>query len=137
VRRGLRLLPPDAASEPLLDVGPAAPEEWAVMGLVAWLAFWAAVWLRRRAAVLIPLAALVVGLAVPGGLEWRRRAQAVGVVLAPATAVRGAPYGGAAVFGSLPAGSAVVLGRRHGAWVEVLRDDGVHGWLLDGEVAAL
>ena len=137
VRRALRLLPADAASEPLLDVGLATPEEWAAVGLAAWLALWVAVLLRRRAAVLIPLAALAVAAALPGGLEWRRRAHAIGVVLASGTTVRGAPYGGAAVFGSLPAGAAVVLGRHHGAWVEVRRDDGVHGWLLDDEVAAL
>jgi tetratricopeptide (TPR) repeat protein len=137
VRRGRLLLPPDAASEPLLAVGPATPAEWAVLGLAAWLLFWGAVVFRPRAARLAPLAALLIAVAVPASLEWRRRTRPVGVVLAPSATVRGAPYGTAAGFGSLPAGAAVLLGRRHGAWVEVRRDDGVHGWLLQGEVAAL
>ena len=138
IRTARRLLPPpDAGSDPLLAVGLATPAEWALVAGACWVAVWLAALTRRRAAFVALLAALVVGTAVPGWNEWRRRTRPVAVVLQAGTAVRDAPYGGAAAHGSLEPGAAVVLGRAYGAWVEVRRDDGVHGWVLQSEVARL
>src|SRR6266576_2683047 len=36
-----------------------------------------------------------------------------------------------------PAGGALLLGRSYGAWVEVHRSDGIHGWVLGGEISGL
>jgi hypothetical protein len=138
VRRARLLLPaPEAASEPLLAVGPATPAELAAVAASAWILLWGAVLLRRRALVIAGLAAVVAAAAVPGFIEWKRRAQPVAVVLGAGTPVRAAPYGGASTFLTLEAGSAVLLARRYGGWVQVRRGDGVHGWVLGGEVAEL
>jgi hypothetical protein len=51
--------------------------------------------------------------------------------------VRVAPYGGASAAATVEAGAALLVERRYGAWLEVRRDDGVHGWVLAGQVTRL
>ncbi len=87
--------------------------------------------------VLVACGGLVVGAAVVGGLEVRRRARPVAVVVAPATPVRVAPYGGASAATILEAGAALLVTRPYGPWVEVRRQDGVAGWVLAREIVRL
>jgi hypothetical protein len=138
IRRARRLLPPpDAASDALLAVSPATPGEWALLAAVCWVAFWLLVRRRGRVGVSALLGVLFLAAAVPGWMEWRRRARPVAVVLQAGTALRAAPYGSAAALGSLDAGSAIFVARTYGAWLEVRREDGVHGWMLGSELARL
>ena len=138
IRRARRLLPPpDAASDTLLEVSPATPGEWALLAAACWVAFWLLVRRPGRTGLAVLFAVILLAAAVPGWIEWRRRTRPVAVVLQAGTALRAAPYGSAAALGSLDAGSAIVVARTYGAWVEVRRKDGVHGWMLAGEVARL
>jgi hypothetical protein len=131
------LPPPDAASDPLLAVGPATPTEWALAAALAWVGLWAAVIARRRRAVLVTLAGLAAGAAALGSVESSRRSRPVAVVIGPGTAVRVAPYGSANANATVDAGAALVVVGRYGRWLEVRRSDGVHGWVLGAEVASL
>jgi hypothetical protein len=72
-----------------------------------------------------------------GTVEWRRRDRPVVVVTADAAPVRAAPYGGASAATTIPAGGALLKGRTYGPWLEVHRQDGIHGWVLEGEIAGL
>lgn len=138
VRRARRLLPsPDPGTEALLTVAPLTPAEYGLVALAAWFALWTAVLARRRWWWPAVLTALAVGVAIPGALEWRRRHASVGVVLVSGSAVRAAPYGTANEFGSLPAGVAVRVERRYGAWALVRGPDGMRGWLLRDEISVL
>ncbi|MGH7700463.1 MAG: hypothetical protein ACREMJ_08125, partial [Gemmatimonadales bacterium] len=138
VRRARELLPPpDGTSDALLAVGPATPGEWALAAAACWVLLWLGVLARRSRAVLATLALLTAGTALPGWLEGRRRARPVAVVLHADTPVRGAPYGTARAHATLPGGTAVLLGRPYGGWVEVRRADGVHGWVLAAGVSRL
>jgi hypothetical protein len=131
------LLPlPDAASEQLLAVGPVTPEECAVVAGAAWIAFWAAVVLRRRRIALGAL--LLCGVAVAGGLrEWTRRMRPLAVVLRTGTPVRVAPYGSAGTLTTVDVGAALLVRRQDGPWLAVYREDGIQGWVLASEVARL
>jgi len=71
------------------------------------------------------------------GEKGLRRAQPVAIVLNAATPVRVAPYGGASPASMVEAGAALAVERRYGAWLEVRRPDGVHGWVLAAEVSRL
>jgi hypothetical protein len=35
------------------------------------------------------------------------------------------------------AGGALLVGRGYGPWIEVHRSDGIHGWVLGGEITGL
>ena len=139
IRRALRLLPPqDEPTGDLLRVGWATPAEWALVGAAAWLVLWVAVaaGTRRRPALAL-LAAIAAGAGVMGAIEWRRRELPVVVVTAESAPVRAAPYGGASAAATIPAGGALLAGRRYGAWREVRRNDGIRGWVLGEEIAGL
>jgi hypothetical protein len=143
IRRARRLLPaPDPASEQLLAVGWATPAEWALIAGAAWALLWllalgAAGDRRRRAVAVAMLAAVALGAAAAGVAEWRRRGRPVAVVVAGEAPVRAAPYGGASAAATVPAGAALLVGRRYGRWLEVRRPDGMRGWVLAGEVVPL
>jgi len=139
IRRALRLLPPqDPLTEQLLEVGWATPAEWAIVGSVAWGVFWLAVALgSRRRLILGLIAGIAVTSGILGVMEWRRRDRPVVVVTAESAPVRAAPYGGASAAATIPAGGALLAGRSYGPWREVQRADGIHGWVLEGEIAGL
>ncbi len=140
IRRARRLLPPqDPETEQLLEVGSATPAEWAIVAAAAWLVLWLAIALggTRRRLLLGLIAGVAVTSAVFGVLEWRRRDRPVVVVTADAAPVRAAPYGGASAAATIPAGGALLAGRSYGPWREVHRKDGIHGWVLGGEIAGL
>jgi hypothetical protein len=139
IRRALRLLPPqDEPSGELLRVGWATPAEWALGGAAAWVVLWLAVAAgMRRPAILTVLGASAVAAGAMGALEWRRRDRPVVVVIAESAPVRAAPYGGASAATTIPAGGALLAGRSYGPWREVHRRDGIHGWVLGGEIAGL
>jgi tetratricopeptide (TPR) repeat protein len=137
IRRARRLLPPpDAASDPLLAVGRATPAEWGLAAGLAWVVCWLLV-LRRQRLWGVVFGALVLAATVPALFEFRRRHRPVAVVLQPGTVVREAPYGSASPRVTLEGGAAVLVGKTYGAWVEVRRHDGIHGWLLRGDVSRL
>src|SRR5467141_1454962 len=139
IRRALLLLPaPDPVSAQLLQVGWATPAEWGLVGAAGWLLLWLVVAFGgRRGAVLAVFAAVASAALVLGAIEWRRRDQAIAVVIAETAPVRAAPYGGASAAAAVPAGGAVLMIRSYGAWVEVYRTDGIHGWVLGGEISGL
>jgi hypothetical protein len=138
IRRARDLLPfPDAASEPLLAVGPATPGECWLLAAALWIVTWVLALPARRRLVPGAMAALAVAVMVLGAAEWRRRARPVAVVVAAGTAVRVAPYGAASAASSVDAGAALLVEDRYGWWLEVRRADGVHGWLLATEVVRL
>lgn len=139
IRRARKLLPPqDPVTEELLQVGWATPAEWAIVGTAAWLMLWLAIGLgMRRRLVLGLFAAVATAASFMGALEWRRRERPVVVVTADAAPVRAAPYGGASAATTIPAGGALLKGRTYGPWLEVHRKDGIHGWVLGGEIAGL
>jgi hypothetical protein len=139
IRRALRLLPaPDPVTEQLLRVGWATPAEWGVIAATGWLLLWLVIAFGSRRRVVIALfGAVAVGASILGALEWRRREQAVAVVIADAAPVRAAPYGGASAAATVQAGGALLVGRSYGPWVEVHRNDGIHGWVLGGEISGL
>jgi hypothetical protein len=91
----------------------------------------------RRRAVLAVFGAVAIAALVLGAVEWWRRDQAIAVVIAETAPVRAAPYGGASAAASVPAGGAVLMVRSYGPWVEVYRPDGIHGWVLGGEISGL
>lgn len=139
IRRARKLLPPqDPITEDLLQVGWATPAEWAIVGTAAWLMLWLAVGLGMRRRVVLGLfTGVAIAAGVMGAREWRRRDRPVVVVTADAAPVRAAPYGGASAAATIPAGGALLKGRSYGPWLEVHRMDGIHGWVLEGEVAGL
>ena len=140
VRRARRLLPPpDPETEQLLEVGSATPAEWAIVAAAAWLVLWLAIALggTRRRLLLGLIAGVAVTSAVLGVREWRRRDRPVVVVTVDAAPVRAAPYGGASAAATIPAGGALLGGRTYGPWREVHRKDGIHGWVLGGEITGL
>jgi hypothetical protein len=139
IRRARRLLPPqDPITEQLLEVGWATPAEWAIVGTAAWLVLWLAVAVgTRRRLVLGVLVGVAVTSGVLGVFEWRRRDRPVVVVTADSAPVRAAPYGGATAASTIPGGGALLAGRTYGPWREVHRGDGIHGWVLGGEIAGL
>jgi hypothetical protein len=139
IRRALRLLPPpDPVTEQMLSVGWATPAEWGVVTAAAWVLLWLTVALGgRRRIVLLLFGAVAVAASILGGLEWRRRTQPVAVVIADAAPVRAAPYGGASAAATVQAGGALLVGRGYGPWIEVHRSDGIHGWVLGGEITGL
>jgi hypothetical protein len=139
IRRALWLLPaPDPVTAQLLQVGWATPAEWGLVAAAGWLLLWLVVAFGgRRRAVLGVFGGVAIAALVLGAIEWRRRDQAVAVVIAETAPVRAAPYGGASAAASVPAGGAVLMGRSYGLWVEVHRSDGIHGWVLGGEISGL
>ena len=139
IRRALRLLPaPDPVTEQMLTVGWATPVEWALVAGIGWVLLWLTVAVGgRRRVVLALFAAVALGATILGALEWRRRDQPLAVVIADAAPVRAAPYGGASAAATVQAGGALLVGRGYGPWVEVHRSDGIHGWVLGGEIAGL
>jgi oxygen tolerance protein BatD len=126
---------PDAASEALLATGLATPGEWALVAGLIWVALWSAVAAQRRRAVVLGLALATAGAAGLAAREGLRRARPLAIVLNAATPVRVAPYGGASPASMVDAGAALLVERRHGAWLEVHRADGVRGWVLAAEVS--
>jgi len=139
IRRALRLLPaPDPVTERMLSVGWATPAEWGLVAAGAWVLLWLIVAVGgRRRIVLLLFGAVAIGASVLGALEWRRQAQPVAVVIADAAPVRAAPYGGASAAATVQAGGAFLVGRGYGPWIEVHRSDGIHGWVLAGEITGL
>jgi hypothetical protein len=139
IRRALQLLPaPDPVTEQMLRVGWATPAEWGLVAAVGWVLLWLTVAVGgRRRVVLALFAAVAIGASLLGALEWRRRDQPVAVVIADAAPVRAAPYGGASATATVQAGGALLVGRSYGPWVDVHRSDGIHGWVLGGEIAGL
>jgi hypothetical protein len=135
----LRLLPaPDPVTADLLQVGWATPAELGFVAAAAWLLLWLVIAFGgRRRVVLAAFGAVAVAAFVLGAIEWRRRDQPIGVVIAETAPVRAAPYGGASAAASIPGGGAVLLGRRYGPWVEVRRPDGIQGWVLGEEISGL
>jgi hypothetical protein len=139
IRRARRLLPAqDPITEQLLEVGWATPAEWAIVAAAAWLLWWLAVAMQtRRRLVLGVIAGVAMTAGILGVLEWRRRDRPVVVVTADSAPIRAAPYGGASAATTIPAGGALLAGRSYGPWREVHRKDGIHGWVLGGEIAGL
>jgi oxygen tolerance protein BatD len=138
IRRSLKLLPaPDPLSEQLLFVGLATPAEWGVVATTGWLLLWIVVAFGGRRVLTGLFAAGAITAAVLGGAEWRRRERPVAVVIAETAPVRAAPYGGASAATTLQAGGALLIDRTYGPWVEVHRQDGIHGWVLGEEIAGL
>ena len=139
IRRARALLPaPDPVTERLLQVGWATPAEWAIIAATGWVVLWLAVAIgTRRRVVLALFGAVTAGAALLGAIEWRRHDQPVAVVIAESAPVRAAPYGGASAAVTIPAGGALLVGRSYGPWREVHRQDGIHGWVLGGEIAEL
>jgi len=139
IRRALRLLPPpDPLTEGMLLVGWATPTEWGFVAAAGWVLLWLTVALGgRRRLVLALFGAVAITASILGGLEWQRRDQPVAVVIVDAAPVRTAPYGGASAAATVQAGGALLVGRGYGPWVEVRRADGIHGWVLGGEIAGL
>ncbi|OLC69450.1 MAG: hypothetical protein AUH78_23900, partial [Gemmatimonadetes bacterium 13_1_40CM_4_69_8] len=138
IRRARELLPiPDAASEPLLAVGPATPGECWLLAAALWVAAWLIALLGRRRLGVGGMGAMALAVVLLGAAEWRRRAEPMAVVVAAGTPVRVAPYGAASAASTLDAGAALLVEDRYGRWLEVQRADGVHGWLLAAEVVRL
>ncbi|HKW41508.1 MAG TPA: BatD family protein [Gemmatimonadales bacterium] len=138
VRRTRDWLPtPDAPSELLLTTGLVAPAEWAVATGVLWVALWLAVAARRRRLLVAAVAALTAAAGGLGVREGLREARPLAVVLNPATPVRVAPYGTASPASTVEAGAALLVEGHYGPWLEVRRDDGIHGWVLATQVARL
>ncbi len=139
IRRALRLLPaPDPVTERMLSVGWATPAEWGLAAAAGWVLLWLIVaGGGRRRVVLVLFGAVAVTAALLGALEWRRRDQPIAVVIADVAPVRAAPYGGASAAATVQAGGALLVGRGYGPWVEVHRSDGIHGWVLSGEISGL
>jgi hypothetical protein len=139
IRRARLLLPaPDPVTERLLHVGWATPAEWAIIAAAGWVVLWLAVAIGTRRRVVLGLfGAVTAGAALLGAMEWRRHDQPVAVVIAESAPVRAAPYGGASAAATIPAGGAMLVGRSYGPWREVHRQDGIHGWVLGGEIAGL
>jgi hypothetical protein len=140
IRRARRLLPaPDPVSDRLLRTGWATPAEWALVAAGAWLVLWLAVLTgaRRRRVLVVAFGAIVAGAALLGATEWRRRERPVAIVVDQEVPIRAAPYGGASATATIPAGGAVLVGRRYGSWREVHRRDGVRGWVLNAEIVGL
>ena len=138
--RARNLLPaPDAMTERLLRVGWGTPTEWGIAAAVGWVALWltVAVGAQRQRVLLLAFGALAAGAAGLGVTEMLRREQPLAVVVVDAAPVRNAPYGGASAAATVPAGGALLVGRRYGPWREVHRGDGIHGWVLDTEIAGL
>ncbi|HEX9348038.1 MAG TPA: BatD family protein [Gemmatimonadales bacterium] len=139
IRRALRLLPaPDPVTERMLSVGLATPAEWGLVAAAGWVLLWLTVaGGGRQRAVLALFGAVAIAASVLGALEWRRRDQSIAVVIADGAPVRAAPYGGASAAATVQAGGALLVGRGYGPWVEVHRSDGIHGWVLGGEISGL
>ncbi len=139
IRRALRLLPPpDPLTEGMLLVGWATPTEWGFVAAAGWVLLWLTVALGGRRHLVVALfGAVAITASILGGLEWQRRDQPLAVVIADAAPVRTAPYGGASAAATVQAGGALLVGRGYGPWVEVRRADGIHGWVLGGEIAGL
>jgi hypothetical protein len=141
IRRALRLLPPtDPVSEQLLGVGWATPAEWGLAAAAGWILLWLAIALggtSRRRLLLVLFGGVAIASTILGAIEWGRRERPVVVVIADAAPVRAAPYGGASAAATVSAGGALLAGRSYGPWREVHRQDGIHGWVLSGEVAGL
>jgi uncharacterized iron-regulated membrane protein len=109
-----------------------------LVAAVGWVLVWMTVAVGgRRRVVLALFGAVAIGASLLGALEWWRRDQPVAVVIADAAPVRTAPYGGASAAATVQAGGALLVGRGYGPWVEVHRSDGIHGWVLGGEIAGL
>ena len=138
--RARNLLPaPDPITERLLGVGWGTPTEWGIAAAVGWVALWltVAVGAHRRRVLLLAFGALAAGAAGLGVSEMLRRDQPVAVVVVDAAPVRNAPYGGASAAATILAGGALLVGRSYGPWREVRRGDGIHGWVLESEIAGL
>jgi hypothetical protein len=138
IRRARGLIPlADPSSEDLLAVGWATPGEFALAAGLGWMILWGAILSRRRPITLGVWALLTVAAGVSGARESRRQARPVAVVVTPAAPIRAAPYGSASAGTTLAMGAAVEVTDRYGRWIEVRRDDGVRGWVLDTEVVRL
>ena len=139
IRRARALLPPpDLMTEQLLRVGWATPGEWIVVAAAAWVALWFTVAVgSRRRIVLAALAAMTLTAISFGAIEQQRRDQPAAVVVTESAPVRTAPYGGASAAATVQAGGAFLVTGSYGPWREVRRKDGIHGWVLNTEIAAL
>lgn len=138
IRRARGMIPlADPASEDLLAVGWATPGEWALAAGLGWMILWGAMLSRRRPITVGVWAVLTLAAGATGAREWRRQARPVAVVVAPAAPIRAAPYGSASAGTTLETGAAVEVMARYGRWIEIRRDDGVRGWVLDTEVVRL
>jgi hypothetical protein len=122
----------------MLSVGWATPAEWGLVAAAGWVLLWLTVAGGGRPRVVLALfGAVAIAASLLGALEWRRRDQPIAVVIADVAPVRAAPYGGASAAATVQAGGALLVGRGYGPWVEVHRSDGIHGWVLGGEISGL
>ncbi len=141
IRRARELLPPpDLMTEKLLRVGWATPSEWGIIAAAAWIALWLTViggGTHRRRLILIVFAGVTLTALALGAVEQRRRDLPVVVVVAEAAPIRTAPYGGAGAAATVQTGGALLVSRDYGPWREVRRQDGIHGWVLNTEIAGL
>jgi hypothetical protein len=139
-RRARALLPPpDLMTENLLRVGWATPSEWGIIAAAAWIALWftVAIGAHRRRLILIVFAGVTLTALGLGAIEQRRRDLPVVVVVAEAAPIRSAPYGGASAAATVQTGGALLVSGDYGPWREVRRQDGIHGWVLNTEIAGL
>jgi len=140
IARARELLPPpDAMTEKLLRVGWATPAELSIIGGVAWIALWltVAIGAHRRRLILLVFGGVTLAALVLGVIEQRRRDLPTAVIVGEAVPVRTAPYGGASAAATVSPGGAVLVRRNYGPWREVRRGDGLHGWVLNSEIAPL
>ena len=139
IERARRNIPaPDLATEDLLAVSVATPAEWALAFALAWLGVWISlVYGGGRRTIPLAFVALALAMAWGGFAEWDRRMRPLAIVVGPATAVRVAPYGSASAATTLDPGAAILVRRPYGRWLEVYRDDGIRGWVLESEVVRL
>jgi hypothetical protein len=138
IRRARALLPPpDVTTEKLLRVGWATPGEWSIIGAAAWIAFWFAVAIApRRRVILVALGVVTLAAAMFGAIEQVRRDLPTAVVVADAAPIRAAPYGGASAAATVQSGGAVLVDHLWSV-ARVRRSDGLHGWVLETEIAGL
>ena len=131
VRRALNLVPaPDDQSEHREWAAPVTPAELGLVAIVAWLAGWTLLIVRRGqmgARIIVPIiAALVFGGAALALRLWYARPLAI---VAEAGPLRLSPHGRAPEIAPLSVGAAVRPIRTLGGWRLVQAPDGREGWL--------
>jgi len=135
VREALEIVPvADRISRQLTWISPITGGEAFLAALAFWVLGWLAVWYRRRFALVLVAAALLLG---GFGIYVRHEyAQPVALIAAADTPLRWAPYGTAPARRSLEQGSAVEVSRVAGQWVLAQRGD-EQGWLRWAEIVGL
>ncbi len=135
LREALELVPvPDRVSRRLTWISPITQGEAFLAALAFWVLGWLAVWFRRRFALVLVAAALLLG--GFGAYVRHEYARPVALIAAVDTPLRWAPYGTAPARRSLELGSAVEVSRVTGHWVLAQRGD-EQGWLRAAEIIGL